>query len=80
MTILSISKNGTSCKINYTLNPKALFDYAPDTDYKLAVTRGTHFGSTYTFLAIINESPINLFYEDLSKLIGRVLFLSIVII
>lgn len=74
MTILNICKNGASCKVEYSLLPKAKFDYAADTQYKIAVTRGAHFGSTDTFLAVINETPINLFYEDLSKLDGRILF------
>ena len=74
MTTLNICKNGTSCKVEYSLFPKAKFDYAADTPNKIAVTRGAHFGSTDTFLAVINETPVNLFYNDLSKLDGRVLF------
>ena len=74
LTVLSVSKNGIECRLNYTLMPKAKFEYAHDTLFKIAVTRGAHFGSTSTFLAIINETPINLFYQNLSKLDGKVLF------
>ncbi|MBS1524849.1 MAG: DEAD/DEAH box helicase family protein [Bacteroidetes bacterium] len=74
LTVLSVSKNGIECRLNYTLKPKAKFEYAQDTLYKIAVTRGAHFGSTATFLAIVNETPINLFYQNLSKLDGKVLF------
>lgn len=74
MTSLDICKNGASCKVEYYLFPKAKFVYAADSPNKIAVTRGAHFGSTDTFLSVINETPINLFYNDLSKLDGRVLF------
>jgi superfamily II DNA or RNA helicase len=74
LTTLKISKNGTECLIDYALNPKANFEYSADTLHKLAVTTGANFGSVNAFLAIINANPINLFYEDLSKLVGRVLF------
>jgi superfamily II DNA or RNA helicase len=74
VTILSISKDAISCKINYTLKPKVNFEYATDTPHKLGIAKGSSYGSTTSFLYLLNESPINLFYDNLSKLVGRVLF------
>jgi hypothetical protein len=71
---LLISKGDIHCKIKYSLKPKVLFEYATDTKHEIAVTRGASYSNTASFLAIINEYPINLFYESLAKQIGRVLF------
>jgi superfamily II DNA or RNA helicase len=74
VTTIEISKNNIACKIDYKLAPRANFEYAADTSHKIAIKRGAHYGNTTAFLALLNESPLNIFYEDLSKLVGRVLF------
>lgn len=74
MVTLEISKNSVKSKVEYKLKPKATFGYADDTQHTIAISRGNSFGSTDAFLAILNENPVNLFFEDLSKLVGRVYF------
>lgn len=71
---LEISKNDFSSTIEYSLNPKATFVFSEDTPHTIAVSRGNSFGIPETFLAILNDSPINIFFEDLSKLVGKVYF------
>jgi len=72
--ILEIVRNNIVARLEYTLNPKANFNYAHDTLHRIAVNKGISFGKPEAFLSIINENPINLFFEDLSKLVGRVYF------
>lgn len=71
---IEISKGVNIATINYSLKPKATFQYTENTLHKIAISRGNSFGSSEAFLAIINENPINIFFEDLSKLVGRVYF------
>ena len=73
ITLLIHKGNGQS-KIIYSIKPKVDFIYAEDTIHKIAISRGNSFGNTISFLAIISNNPINIFYESLSKLIGRVFF------
>ncbi|WP_231490345.1 DEAD/DEAH box helicase [Pedobacter sp. Leaf170] len=72
--ILEISKNNVAARLEYTLSPKATFNYTEDTVCRIVVNKGVALGSEEGFLSIVNENPINLFFEDLSKLVGRVYF------
>jgi len=69
-----ISKENFECKIDYRLSPRVNFEYASNTTHKLSIAKGQSYGSTSSILYLLNESPINLFYESLSKQIGCVLF------
>ncbi|RYE14577.1 MAG: hypothetical protein EOP34_06210, partial [Rickettsiales bacterium] len=71
---LVISRGNVQSKIVYMLRPKVHFLYANDTLHKIAICTGATHGNTNYFLALLESNPINLFYEDLSKLIGRVIF------
>ncbi|WP_461137400.1 DEAD/DEAH box helicase, partial [Spirosoma terrae] len=72
--VLLINKGDIKSKIIYRIKPKIDFVYAEDTDHKIAISTGSTFGNTTNFLSLLNGNPINLFYEDLSKQVGRVLF------
>ncbi|CAM4412490.1 Superfamily II DNA or RNA helicase [Pedobacter westerhofensis] len=71
---LEISKADYVSTIEYSLNPKAAFVFSATTLNTIAVSRGNSFGSPEAFLAILNDSPVNIFFEDLSKLVGKVYF------
>ncbi|MBB6239948.1 superfamily II DNA or RNA helicase [Pedobacter sp. AK013] len=71
---LEISKNNIAARLEFTLLPKATFNYGEDTEHLVVVSRGVALGTPEGFLSIINENPINFFFEDLSKLVGRVYF------
>jgi superfamily II DNA or RNA helicase len=71
---LLISKGNFDCKIQFILAPKVNFEYAPDTNYRLAITRSQSFSDFSSILHLLNESPINLFFEDLAKLVGCILY------
>jgi len=74
LIVLSISKGSVHCKANYSLLPTVNFEYALDSPHKIAVTRGISLGQPDGFLALLNETPVVLFYENLSKQAGPVLF------
>lgn len=71
---LSIMKGNIECLVEFRLFPKVNFEYAPDTLHKLVIIKGQTFSKPSSLLYILNERPINIFYENLSKLVGCVLF------
>lgn len=71
---LVVCKGEAESKIIYRIKPKVSFLYAEDTSCKIAIRIGDSYGNTTNFLAILDSCPINVFYEDMSKLIGRVYF------
>lgn len=71
---LSISKGLGLCKVTYSLLPKCKFEYDKHSLHKIAIRRGSTLSNTENFLSILNEAPINLYFENLSKLVGRVIF------
>lgn len=71
---LIISKDSFECKMHFNLLPRVNFEYSSSTSYKLAIAKGQSYGSVSSILYLLNESPINVFYENLSKQIGCVLF------
>ena len=72
--LIKISKNGNNATIIYSLKPKIKFEYDPQTENTLAIKKGEKFTSDQVFLKLLAEDPIQLYYEDLSKQDGRVLY------
>ncbi len=70
----NISKGGTVASFNYRIKPSITFEYLADTPHKIAIKRGANYGSTEQLLFILNSNPINIYYESLNKLTGRVYF------
>lgn len=71
---LLIRKGEIGSKIKYIITPRVSFAYADDTQYRIAIRLGESFGNPEHFLSIINENPINIYFENLAKLVGKVFF------
>jgi superfamily II DNA or RNA helicase len=71
---MQISKGAIASKLKYVIEPRISFHCADDTEYRLAIRKGQKFGSPEHLLSILNENPINIFYENLAKLVGKVYF------
>ncbi|MDX3915375.1 MAG: DEAD/DEAH box helicase family protein [Pseudosphingobacterium sp.] len=72
--ILAISKGDIKSKIIYYISPKVKFEYALDTEHKLAISHGDRFTSPEVFLKLIISNPVHLYYENLGKQVGKVYF------
>ena len=72
--ILSIRKGLAECNLIYTINPKINFAYTADTPTKIFIKQGGSFANPEKLLINLQSNPINIFYEDLSHLVGRVIF------
>ena len=72
--LLLIRKGEIAAKIKYVIAPRVSFGYADDTNYRIAIRIGDSFGNPEHFLLILNENPINIYFENLAKLVGKVFF------
>lgn len=73
---LEISKNGTVVRIVFSIYPTVSYYYHADTACKLYIKQHSFGKDPDAFLEILNESPIHLFFEDLSSLSGKVYYKS----
>ncbi len=71
---LLVRKGEIGAKIKYVIAPRVSFRYADDTEYRIAIRIGDSFGNPEHFLSILNENPINIYFESLAKLVGKVFF------
>ncbi len=69
-----IKKETAECHIVYSINPKIDFQYSDTTPTKIAFKHGESYGKTEVLLSNLKANPIQIYYENLSHLVGKVLF------
>jgi len=72
--LIVIRKGIAECKVKYTINPNILYEYAEDTTSKIFIKQGNTFSNPDKFLINLKSNPIHIYYENLSHLVGKVLF------
>lgn len=66
-----VRKGLLSVKLLYFITPNIRFEYAGDTSHTLSLMQGNVQSKKRTFLHLLEEAPVNFYFEDMSKLIGR---------
>ena len=70
-----IRKGSIKSFIDFKIDPVINFSYSQDTPHKIGIRRGEDSASSEdVFLSILNEHPLNVHYENMNKLVGKVLF------
>lgn len=73
---LEIRKDVGVARLIFGIDPTVSYRYHEDTPCKLFVKQNTFAKDPDVFLSIMRESPIHLFFEDLSSLAGKVYYKS----
>lgn len=66
-----VCKGAMSVKLLYHITPNIRFEYCPDSPFTLSIMQGSVQSKKRTFLHLLEEAPVNFYFEDMSKLVGR---------
>jgi len=71
--VFEVTKNNVSAKLQYRITPQLEYSYCEDSLHTIAFLTGKNINSKKDFMADLRSHPINFYFENLSKLVGRTL-------